>query len=137
MNTNDTPETDAAADWYLAAAYSTDPEDKTVPLSVSRKLERGRNEWAKLCGQYKQERDEAIEKHRFAVIHWQIGVFKMQRERDEAREVLENLKASLDQIASLYESKEMTATVCQRISDAYDMRCIARQAIDQLKEGAK
>ena len=60
MNTNDTPETDAAADWYLAAAYSTDPEDRTVPLSVSRKLERERNEWAKLCGQYKQERDEAI-----------------------------------------------------------------------------
>ena len=54
-----TPETDAAADWYLAAAYSTDPEDRTVPLAVSRKLERERNEWAKLCGQYKQERDEA------------------------------------------------------------------------------
>jgi len=62
---------------------------------------------------------------------------KLERERDKAREALENLKASLDQIASLYESKEMTATVCQRISDAYDMRCIARQAIDQLKEGTK
>jgi uncharacterized coiled-coil DUF342 family protein len=82
-----TPETDAAADWYLAAAYSTDPEDRTVPLAVSRKLERERDEareqrdslqalsqslaeacvklkaerdeWVKLCGQYKQERDEA------------------------------------------------------------------------------
>jgi hypothetical protein len=62
---------------------------------------------------------------------------KLERERDEAREALENLKASLDQIASLYESNEMTATVDQRISDAYDMRCIARQAIDQLKESAK
>lgn len=35
-----------------------------------------------------KERDEAIEKHRFAVIHWQIGVFKMQRERDEARDAI-------------------------------------------------
>jgi hypothetical protein len=142
---SDTPETDAAADWYLAAAYSTDPEDRTVPLSVSRKLERERNEWAKLCGQYKQERDEAIrhlENHTASTIHschdqCQRPMCVLRRERDEAREALENLKASLDQIASLYESKEMTATVCQRISDAYDMRCIARQAIDQLKEGAK
>jgi hypothetical protein len=62
---------------------------------------------------------------------------KLERERDDAMKSLENLKASLDQIASLYESKAMTATVDQRISDAYDMRCIARQAIDQLKEGAK
>jgi hypothetical protein len=62
---------------------------------------------------------------------------RMERERDEAMKSLENLKASLDQIASLFESKAMTATVDQRIADAYDMRCIARQAIDQLKEGAK
>lgn len=41
---SETPETDAAADWYLAAAYSTDPEHKTVPVSLSRKLERERDE---------------------------------------------------------------------------------------------
>jgi uncharacterized coiled-coil DUF342 family protein len=84
---SDTSETDAAADWYLSAAYSTNPDDRTVPISVSRRLERERDEareqrdslqalsqslaetctklkterdeWAKLCGQYKQERDEA------------------------------------------------------------------------------
>ena len=40
----------------------------------------------KICN----ERDGAIEKHRFAVIHWQIGSAKMERERDEAREKFEN-----------------------------------------------
>jgi hypothetical protein len=40
----------------------------------------------KLLKDAERERDKAIEKHRLAVIHWQIGVFKMQRERDEARE---------------------------------------------------
>jgi multidrug resistance efflux pump len=68
-----TPETDAAADWYLSAAYSTDPDDRTVPLSVSRKLERERDEareqrdslqalsqsLAETCVKLKAERDEA------------------------------------------------------------------------------
>jgi hypothetical protein len=42
-----------------------------------------RDEWAAMCGRYKQERDEVKEKYRFAVIHWQIGAAKMERERDE------------------------------------------------------
>jgi hypothetical protein len=46
-------------------------------------------EWAQ---QLERERDEAIEKYRFAVIHWQIDVAKMERERDEAREELKQLK---------------------------------------------
>ena len=33
-----------------------------------------------------RERDEVKEKYRWAVIHWQIGAAKMERERDEARE---------------------------------------------------
>ena len=44
-----------------------------------------RDEWAAMCGRYKQERDVIQEKYRFAVIHWQIGAAKMERERDEAR----------------------------------------------------
>ena len=42
-----------------------------------------RDEWAAMCGRYKQERDEVKEKYRWAVIHWQIGAAKMERERDE------------------------------------------------------
>ena len=65
-----TPETDA-----FAIKFKTPCGEKHwVPVDIARKLER--------------ERDEAIEKHRFAVIHWQRDVFKMQRERDEAREHL-------------------------------------------------
>jgi hypothetical protein len=41
---------------------------------------------ADFARQLEQERDIAIEKHRLAVIHWQKDVFKMQRERDEARQ---------------------------------------------------
>lgn len=86
-----------------------------------------------LCETLRKERDEAdrsLEKEKIALNYIIKRAIETERERDEARE-------ALDQIASLYESKQMTATVDQRITDAYAMRCIARQAIDQLKEGAK
>jgi hypothetical protein len=84
---SDTPETDAAADWYLAAAYSTDPEDRTVPLAVSRKLERERNEWAAMCGGYKQERDIA----EADATNFHARIFQLINERDEAREAIRAL----------------------------------------------
>ena len=74
-----TPETDAA--WY---SFTGNTEFAHNVKNLSRKLER--------------ERDETIEKHRLAVIHWQIGVFKMQRERDEALEEHRKLKIILDVI---------------------------------------
>ena len=39
-----------------------------------------------------RERNEAIEKHRSSVIYWQRDVFKMQRERDEARAEIQRLR---------------------------------------------
>lgn len=111
---SDTPETDKNVSVGLENA-----DRECVPVNFCRKLERERNEWAAMCGRYKQERDiaeadatnfharifelinerdAAIEKHRLAVIHWQIGVFKMQRERDEAREEHRKLKIILDLI---------------------------------------
>lgn len=80
---SDTPETDKAT---IASGGDWSP----VLRETCRRLERERNEWAAMCGRYKQERDEVKEKYRFAVIHWQIGSAKMERERDEAREKLEN-----------------------------------------------
>ena len=47
-----TPETDKAERMAFSQEYM-------VPTEFARRLERERNEWAKLCGQYKQERDEA------------------------------------------------------------------------------
>jgi uncharacterized coiled-coil DUF342 family protein len=79
----DTPETDAAADWYLAAAYSTDPEDRTVPLAVSRKLERERDEAIRQLNNIK-----AIDIH---TCHDQCKrpMCVLRRERDEARHEIE------------------------------------------------
>jgi len=47
-----TPETDKAERMAFSQEYM-------VPTEFARRLERARDEWAKLCGQYKQERDEA------------------------------------------------------------------------------
>jgi uncharacterized coiled-coil DUF342 family protein len=81
-----TPETDAAADWYLAAAYSTDPEDRTVPLAVSRKLERERDE-ARKKTERQRERIACLE----GATHHACGtpLSKAIKERDEARREIE------------------------------------------------
>jgi hypothetical protein len=55
---SDTPETDRVV--RNAAIADHPPTRLAATLTVKcEKLERERNEWAKLCGQYKQERDEA------------------------------------------------------------------------------
>ena len=51
-----TPETDAIISVGLENA-----DQECVPAEFGRKLERERDKLAKLCGQYKQERDEARE----------------------------------------------------------------------------
>ena len=53
MNTNNTPETDKAERMAYSGEYM-------VPTEVARKLEQERNEWAAMCGRYKQERDEQL-----------------------------------------------------------------------------
>jgi chromosome segregation ATPase len=62
----------------------------TIAEGTLSDLRKQRDEWSAMCGRYKQERDEVKEKYRWAVIHWQIGAAKMERERDDAREKLEN-----------------------------------------------
>jgi hypothetical protein len=87
-----TPETDAA--WSCFKGYMEPLQDVK---DLSRKLERERDEWAAMCGRYKQERDEVKEKYRWAVIHWQIGSAKMERERDEAREAMREAWLAMDE----------------------------------------
>ena len=53
MNTNNTPEADKAERMAYSGEYM-------VPTEVARKLERERDEWAAMCGRYKQERDEQL-----------------------------------------------------------------------------
>jgi hypothetical protein len=56
MSDRPTPETNA-----LISVGLENADRECVPADIARKLERERDEWAKLCGQYKQERDEARE----------------------------------------------------------------------------
>jgi hypothetical protein len=53
VNTNNTPEADKAERMAYSGEYM-------VPTEVARKLERERDEWAAMCGRYKQERDEQL-----------------------------------------------------------------------------
>ena len=54
MTTSDTPETDKAT---IASGGDWSP----VLRETCRRLERERDQWAAMCGRYKQERDEARE----------------------------------------------------------------------------
>ena len=72
-----------------------------VPADFARKLERERNEWAAMCGRYKQERDEAREKldeemkwhHRThtELVQTQCKILDMHMGRDEIQEKYDNL----------------------------------------------
>jgi hypothetical protein len=97
QKTSDTPETDAAADCYLGAALSTDPEQMTVPVALSRKLERERDAALKLAERYRIEanaimlqRDEARHEIEGWRNKWNCAVEIAARERDAARE--QNIK---------------------------------------------
>ena len=59
MSKRPTPETDANEAWPASKLKLGD--DGVVPSEFARKLERERDEWAAMCGRYKQERDEAID----------------------------------------------------------------------------
>lgn len=150
MNTNNTPEADKAERMAYSGEYMVptevarklEQERDEAQTEIQRlryesqresehhdkmvgELERvyaGRDAWAAMCGQYKQERDEVKEKYRFAVIHWQIGAAKMERERDEALSQRNALAASLEYIASAGltarhcedEAKKMLALVFEK-----------------------
>ena len=66
---SDTPETDVSCGYALSSHYGRlegsylqmDRNGPFVHAEVARKLEQSRDEWAAMCGRYKQERDEARE----------------------------------------------------------------------------
>jgi hypothetical protein len=118
---SDTPETDAAQHEGL---LRTNP----IPLQVvtaefARKLEQERDEarekaeryrleanvmmlqrdeWAAMCGRYKQERDEAMKKYDALATEHMLVVNKLCEERDEARDQLIHLRSCVyDVIHSL------------------------------------
>lgn len=74
-----TPETDAAV-------KASNGQWSFVLKETCQRLERERNEWAALCGQYKAERDEARAKYATEATEHMLAVNKLCNERDEARE---------------------------------------------------
>lgn len=91
---SDTPETDAAV-------ISSNGQWSFVLKETCRRLERERNEWAAMCGRYKQERDELLNEiqrlrldaQRESEHHDRMvrELEKVYKERDEAREVIRNI----------------------------------------------
>lgn len=86
MKTN-TPETDTSV---IASGGDWSP----VLRETCRRLERERDEWAAMCGNYKQERDEAREewgKASMDAAQLLSEKTKVMAERDEAREALRDM----------------------------------------------
>jgi len=96
MSDRTTPETDANEAWP-ASKYKLG-NDGVVPAEFARRLERERDEWSALCGQYKQERDKFAELSKQASqginrtyqnIQYLLGaLISARNERDGAREML-------------------------------------------------
>lgn len=96
MTTSDTPETDAAV-------ISSNGQWSFVLKETCRRIERERNEWAAMCGRYKQERDEANDKMveaECSVREIASVMEKVQRERDEARKELEEYRSIAENIGA-------------------------------------
>ena len=100
FSSHPTPETDAKASPHIGF-YSC----ATVPAEFARQLERERDEWAKMCALYKQERDEALKNSDVLrdIIKGTVtarnsaltDLTEAERERDEAREDLRRLNRLL------------------------------------------
>ena len=76
-----------------------------VSAEFARQLERERDEWARLCGQFKQERDEAIRQRdetntssKYACDYNYEQKLKAERERDEARKESEYYRERYEQL---------------------------------------
>jgi len=129
-----TPETDKAERMAFSQEYMVPTEfarrlererdeaihGSCVNYNYTQEARRGRDEWSKLCGQYKQERDEArIQED----MHFQ-NFLQMRRERDEAREDLDNMQ----------DQRDLAMKLIKRLEQERDE---ARTELAQLKEGEK
>ena len=109
---SDTPETDAAWDKYINP-YTYSAGDVRI---LAERLERERDEWAAMCGRYKQERDIA----EADATNFHARIFELINERDEARKETNNhyvnylgaryMANELADIASKYLSFLLAAT---------------------------
>jgi hypothetical protein len=151
---SDTPETDGAE-----IIFSPLEGDAWVPASISRKLERERDEargdlefwrglykvlekiieeakverdeWAAMCGRYKQERDEALmDRANGDIATMTINHYdRILRERDEAREQTKELIYIAERAIALAE--------IDFENDKFGVVSELRDGVERIKEGAK
>lgn len=108
---SDTPETDKAT---IASGGDWSP----VLRETCRRLERERDQWAAMCGRYKQERDEARED-----LEFKRGLYKVQEEYLEAaRKELTEAKNKLDEEIKWHHQThaELIQAQCKLLDIEYD-----------------
>ena len=77
-----------------------------------------RDEWAAMCGRYKQERDESQEKYATEATEHMLSVNKLCNERDEAREENAKLRDIAKRAINIPQIIELAdGTKCVRLED--------------------
>jgi uncharacterized coiled-coil DUF342 family protein len=81
----------------------------------------------------KRQRDEARQYAKNLTDKYLEASGELQKQKDAALELARELRDALERIASIYENPE-PPSMHELSSRAYDMRCIARNAITKAKE---
>lgn len=127
MNTSDTETIIKYLNLYNEWRRGDEKIDQPNPIEIGKlideaceklvSLERERDEWAEMCGRYKQERDEALmDRANGDIATMTINHYeRILRERDEAREKLENEMKWHHQT-----HKELVEAQCKLLDIEYD-----------------
>jgi uncharacterized coiled-coil DUF342 family protein len=134
---SDTPETDAAWDKYINP-YTYSAGDLRI---LAERLERERDEWAAMCGRYKQERDIA----EADATNFHARIFELINERDEAREQLRKASVEANTLATSIQKTEypdakefeLLGSVAGVISQIDNMYAGVRQQRDEWRKKYK
>ena len=145
MSDRPTPETNA-----LISVGLENADRECVPADIARKLERERDEWAKLCGQYKQERDE-VQEHlreikeygteeinaavelRQKLAQALVDLDNMQDQRDLAMKVIKRLEQERDEAREALASREVVIAQQNVITDLMLERDEARSVLQEIE----
>lgn len=125
---SDTPETDA----FMTRIRGIDGDKHWVPADTAKRLERERDEWAAMCGRYKQERDEIQEKYDKLATEHMLVVNKLCEERDEARAERDILRFDAQREAEHHDRlvKELEGLYDQNAK----LRYIAERAVERIEQ---
>jgi hypothetical protein len=126
---SETPETDAAWDKYINP-YTYSAGDLRI---LAERLERERDEWAAMCGRYKQERDIA----EADATNFHARIFELINERDKLKQILaadsENVDAYLGVCIERDEAREKYDTLAVENMLEVNKLCKERdETMDQL-----